>query len=89
MLAHEWRSIRAMRRACVVSPSYVDRSDEPARGPPQREGAPSALTADASARESGGAGGQLGDGAMYPGVQAKIRPSQPALIMATTGETVT
>ena len=26
---------------------------------------------------------------MYPGAQAKIRPQQPALIMATTGETVT
>src|SRR5215813_7942747 len=31
----------------------------------------------------------LGDGAMYPGAQAKIRPRQPAFIMATTGETVT
>jgi long-chain acyl-CoA synthetase len=26
---------------------------------------------------------------MYPGLQAKIRPQQPAFIMATTGETVT
>jgi long-chain acyl-CoA synthetase len=27
-------------------------------------------------------------GAMYPGVQAKIHPHQPAFIMARTGETV-
>jgi long-chain acyl-CoA synthetase len=26
---------------------------------------------------------------MYPGLQAKVRPQQPAFIMATTGETVT
>jgi hypothetical protein len=26
---------------------------------------------------------------MYPGLQAKIRPHQPAFIMATSGETVT
>ena len=26
---------------------------------------------------------------MYPGLQAKIRPQQPAFIMAKTGETVT
>jgi len=26
---------------------------------------------------------------MYPGLQAKIRPQQPAFIMAQSGETVT
>src|SRR5438132_13623720 len=28
------------------------------------------------------------EGAMYPGVQAKIRPQRPAFIMAQSGETV-
>src|SRR5262249_3540374 len=37
----------------------------------------------------GGYPSGLGDGAMPPGAQAKIRPRQPAFIIATTSETGT
>src|SRR5690349_10001991 len=32
---------------------------------------------------------KIGGNAMYPGVQVKVRPDQAAVVMATSGETIT